>query len=47
MEEDFEKKPKALDEEEIAILKAYNRGPYANSIKQLEKVSCRPCNRNT
>ncbi|BFU22154.1 26S protease regulatory subunit 7, putative [Entamoeba histolytica HM-3:IMSS] len=37
MEEDFEKKPKALDEEEIAILKAYNRGPYANSIKQLEK----------
>ena len=35
--EDFEEKPKALDEEEIAILKAYNRGPYAESIKSLEK----------
>ena len=32
-----DEKPKALDEEEIAILKAFNRGPYADTIKQLEQ----------
>ncbi|ELP86271.1 26S protease regulatory subunit, putative [Entamoeba invadens IP1] len=32
-----EDKVKVLDEEEISILKAYNRGPYAETIKKLEK----------
>ncbi|KAL7714337.1 26S protease regulatory subunit [Entamoeba marina] len=32
-----EEKTKALDEEEIAILTAYSRGPYAEPIKSLEK----------
>ena len=28
---------KALDEEEISIIKSFNRGPYADSLKNLEK----------
>eukprot|EP01102_Stenamoeba_stenopodia_P011927 TRINITY_DN3700_c0_g1_i3.p1 TRINITY_DN3700_c0_g1~~TRINITY_DN3700_c0_g1_i3.p1 ORF type:complete len:449 (-),score=100.18 TRINITY_DN3700_c0_g1_i3:67-1413(-) len=35
-DEDEEKEIKPLDEEDIALLKTYGRGPYATNIKKLE-----------
>jgi len=36
-EEDGEKKMKALDEKDIALLKTYGMGPYSKKIKSIEK----------
>eukprot|EP00727_Mastigamoeba_balamuthi_P004175 m51a1_g13755 putative 26s protease regulatory subunit 7-like (429) ;mRNA; f:216223-218066 len=35
-EEEEEKNVKALDDEDIAVLKIFSRGPYASNIKQIE-----------
>ncbi|GBG73592.1 hypothetical protein CBR_g16934 [Chara braunii] len=37
MEEDKKEQPRALDEDDIALLKTYGLGPYAGPIKKVEK----------